>query len=147
MTGCTLFFKNRLGWVFVIPISVIESISTGLMTIKAIQHFRVSRSSLMTTIYNDGLLYFAYIQAITIANLTVMVSAPADIGMLVVVFQRVLHSVLCSRVLLHIRSAYEAQNRHLIGNTLPTMVVAQTEPVTDGRQPSNHLESQDGARN
>ncbi|TDL25177.1 hypothetical protein BD410DRAFT_628533 [Rickenella mellea] len=61
MKGCTFFFKNRLAWVDISLIAVIEFISTGLMIIKAIQHFRVSRNSLMTTIYHDGLLYFACI--------------------------------------------------------------------------------------
>ncbi|TDL13396.1 hypothetical protein BD410DRAFT_846995 [Rickenella mellea] len=61
MKGCTLFFKNRLAWVDIALIAVIEIVSTGLMIIKAIQHFRVSRSSLMTIIYHDGLLYFAFL--------------------------------------------------------------------------------------
>ncbi|TDL25178.1 hypothetical protein BD410DRAFT_826498 [Rickenella mellea] len=54
MTGCAIFFKNRLGWVAITLFSVVESISTGLMIIKAIQHF------------------------ITIANLVVIVIAPVS---------------------------------------------------------------------
>ncbi|TDL25188.1 hypothetical protein BD410DRAFT_826505 [Rickenella mellea] len=141
MKGCTLFFKNRLAWVDVALIAAVEFISTGLMIVKAIQHCRISRSSLMSTIYHDGLLYFAFILATTISNLMVMVFAPLEINELMVVVQRVLHSVLCSRVLLRIRGAYEAQNRHLICDSLPTIVMAQfLEPLNDSLQSSDRLE-------
>ncbi|TDL13397.1 hypothetical protein BD410DRAFT_468610 [Rickenella mellea] len=64
-----------------------------------------------------------------------------------IVVQRVLHSVLCSRVLLHIRSAYKAQQRHLIGDSLPPIVIAQiTEPLNDSLWPSDHSESHNGRR-
>ncbi|TDL25206.1 hypothetical protein BD410DRAFT_630888 [Rickenella mellea] len=117
MRGCTLLYRNRLAWIDFLLFLAIESTSTGLMVIKAIQHFRVSRNSLMTTIYHDG---------IAIANVIVFVVAPWEVNGFLIVVQRVLHSILCSRVILHIRSAHEAQTRWLIGDTLPPMVVAQS---------------------
>ncbi|TDL25176.1 hypothetical protein BD410DRAFT_785019 [Rickenella mellea] len=60
-----------------------------------------------------------------------------------VVVQRVLHSVLCSRVLLHIRSAYHAQNRQHVVPSMPTMVIAQfTEHLNDSLRPCDQPESQ-----
>ncbi|TDL25239.1 hypothetical protein BD410DRAFT_632792 [Rickenella mellea] len=112
-------------------------VSTGLMVVKAIQHcdiqsfyatnyfrinacvcpfkVRVSRSPLMTTICHDGLLYFACILATTIANLIVIAHAPEELNASLIEVQRVLHSALCSRVLLNIRSAYETQKRRCSG--------------------------------
>ncbi|TDL25204.1 hypothetical protein BD410DRAFT_630725 [Rickenella mellea] len=144
MKGCTLFFKNRLAWVDIALIAVIEIVSTGLMIIKAIQHFRVSRSSLMTIIYHDGLLYFAFLLAATISNLMVIVFAPVEISEFMVVVQRVLHSVLCSRIILHIRSAYKAQTRYLSGDTLPPMVIAKAvEPLNHRLWPRNQYGGKD----
>ncbi|TDL25240.1 hypothetical protein BD410DRAFT_632978 [Rickenella mellea] len=139
VTGCAPIFRNRLAWIDFVLFLAVESTSTGLMVIKAIQHFRVSRHSLMTTIYNDGLLYFGLVLAMAIANVIVFVVAPRDMNGFLIIVQRVLHSLLCSRVLLHIRSAYEAQNRRLIGDSLPTMVIAQmAEPLNDSLWPSDH---------
>ncbi|TDL21270.1 hypothetical protein BD410DRAFT_310614 [Rickenella mellea] len=89
MTGCTLFFENRLAW--------------------AVQYFRIGGSSLMTVIYHDGLLYFACILATSITNLVVVLVAPAELHPFLIVVQRVLHSVLCSRILLHIRAVYSTE--------------------------------------
>ncbi|TDL25205.1 hypothetical protein BD410DRAFT_630709 [Rickenella mellea] len=148
MRGCTLFFKNRLLWIDLVLVTVVEFTSTGLLVIKAIQHFRITRSSLMTTIYHDGVLYFACVLATTVANLIVVLSASADINNFLIVVQRVLHSVLCSRVLLHIRSAYKAQQRHLTGDSLPPIVISQiTEPSSDSLWPSDHSEFHNGRRN
>ncbi|TDL27139.1 hypothetical protein BD410DRAFT_783333 [Rickenella mellea] len=68
MTGCTLFFANRLAWVSFVGIMAIESALISLLVYKAVQHFRVARSSLMTILYRDGLLYFAFVLATSICE-------------------------------------------------------------------------------
>ncbi|TDL21274.1 hypothetical protein BD410DRAFT_310979 [Rickenella mellea] len=106
MTGCTLFFENRLAWVSFVLIITVESTLISLLAYKAVQYFRIGGSSLMTVIYHDGLLYFACILATSITNLVVVLVAPAELHPFLIVVQRVLHSVLCSRILLHIRAVY-----------------------------------------
>ncbi|TDL25194.1 hypothetical protein BD410DRAFT_785052 [Rickenella mellea] len=130
MKGCAFVFANRLEWVDLFLVAFVEFISTILLMVKAFQHFRLTRRSLMTTIYNDGLLYFSCILATTIANLFVVFTAPAQLNNFLIVVQRVLHSVLCNRVVLHIREAYHAQTDVLLdGFTLSVMEAAPMEVV------------------
>ncbi|TDL21269.1 hypothetical protein BD410DRAFT_310598 [Rickenella mellea] len=109
MTGCTLFFENRFAWVSFVLIIIVESALIGLLAFKAVEYFRFGGGSLMSVIYHDGLLYFACILATSIANLVVVLVAPAELHPFLIVAQRVLHSLLCSRILLRIRAAYQAQ--------------------------------------
>ncbi|TDL21268.1 hypothetical protein BD410DRAFT_310550 [Rickenella mellea] len=111
MTGCTLFFKNRLAWVSFALIIVVESTLMILLAYKAVQHFRIGGGSLMTVIYHDGLLYFACILSTSITNLAVVLVAPAELHPFLIVVQRVLHSVLCSRIMLNIRAVYRNQTQ------------------------------------
>ncbi|TDL21284.1 hypothetical protein BD410DRAFT_312021 [Rickenella mellea] len=109
MKGCTLLFENRDAWIPIVLHIPVESIFFILLAYKAVQYFRFGSSSLMTVIYHDGLLYFACILATSITNLVVVIVAPAELSPFLIPLQRVLHSVLCSRILLHIRAVYHTQ--------------------------------------
>ncbi|TDL23385.1 hypothetical protein BD410DRAFT_787192 [Rickenella mellea] len=108
MTGCALHFANRNAWITFLLVMLDESTFVILLSIKAWQHFQNGRSRLMVGMYNDGLLHFACILASSIANLITVVVAPVELHSFLIVVQRVMHSVLCNRVLLHIRGAYQA---------------------------------------
>ncbi|TDL21283.1 hypothetical protein BD410DRAFT_790059, partial [Rickenella mellea] len=110
MKGCTLLFENRDAWISFVLIITVESTLIGLLVYKAVQYFRVGGSTLMTVIYHDGLLYFACILATSITNLVVVIFAPAELSPFLIPLQRDLHSVLCSRILLHIRAVYQTQD-------------------------------------
>ncbi|KAJ7689623.1 hypothetical protein B0H17DRAFT_1331723 [Mycena rosella] len=81
---------------------------------QSLYSMRYSRESWIVQLYRDGMLFYAYLLAISIANILVPVLAPSMLSNWlatavlspVVPFpspQRVLHSVLCTRVLLLIR--------------------------------------------
>ncbi|TDL25228.1 hypothetical protein BD410DRAFT_785096 [Rickenella mellea] len=111
LTGCTLFFKNRLLWINFVTGAVLEVVSTLLLIVRAVQNFyqsRVIRSSLIGVMVRDGVFYFIFMLAATIVNLIVVLAAPAEMNSFLVVIERVLYSVLCNRVILNIRG-YGAQ--------------------------------------
>jgi len=68
------------------------------------KHWRM-RSPLVATLYQDGVLFYAFIVAISIFNLVVAVSWSAEYIDLLNSLQRILHSVLASRVILDIRES------------------------------------------
>ncbi|TDL25196.1 hypothetical protein BD410DRAFT_630272 [Rickenella mellea] len=89
-------------------VALLESVSIVLLAIRAFQ-FRHFEQSLMTTLYCDGLYSYFCILAFTIGNVVVILGKPLRMSLLLIVVQRVMHSVLCNRILLHVREVYELQ--------------------------------------
>ncbi|KAH8113175.1 hypothetical protein DFH11DRAFT_1510924 [Phellopilus nigrolimitatus] len=116
--GCFLAFKNRFVYVDFILIIVTESVMLVMLVAKALQHFKHSRSTLMVRMFNDGVIYFAYILLTSIANLVSILVAPVEMHNFLIITQRVFHSIFCTRVLLHIRGAYT--NNLLLASTSVT---------------------------
>ncbi|KAF5324710.1 hypothetical protein D9611_004127 [Ephemerocybe angulata] len=65
--------------------------------------FRDLRSPLIKTFYLDGFFYFLILSAISIGNMIVDLVGPPEYRFLIVVLQRVMHSVLSGRMILHLR--------------------------------------------
>ncbi|EJD00614.1 uncharacterized protein FOMMEDRAFT_30591 [Fomitiporia mediterranea MF3/22] len=105
-TGCPLQFANRFVFVDFAIVMVTESAMLVLLIIKALEHFKHSRSTLMVRMFKDGVIYFIFILCTSIANLVTILSAPVELHEFLIITQRILHSIFCSRVLLHIRGAY-----------------------------------------
>ncbi|TDL25275.1 hypothetical protein BD410DRAFT_785162 [Rickenella mellea] len=124
--GCALVATNRWVWWPIMQLMVIESVLIILLAYKAFQHFRVGRTSLITIMYYDGLLYFICIQVTLVANLVVVLVTTVALKSFLVNLQRVLHSVLCTRILLHIRRVHKTDILQR-DETLPTMVVASIQ--------------------
>ncbi|KAL5514110.1 hypothetical protein ACEPAG_2871 [Sanghuangporus baumii] len=77
-----------------------------LTLVRARHHYlsRQTRSPLIWQLYKDGLLYYVYLLAFSLVNLITAVAAPPAYTNWLTTPQRVMHSLLCTRVLLHIRS-------------------------------------------
>ncbi|TDL28069.1 hypothetical protein BD410DRAFT_342236 [Rickenella mellea] len=76
VAGCSFTFSNRLIFINFILIMVSETIMVILLIIKAFQHFRVHRATLMVAMYQDGLFHYSLILATSIANVFLMLLAP-----------------------------------------------------------------------
>ncbi|TDL22468.1 hypothetical protein BD410DRAFT_803600 [Rickenella mellea] len=106
MKGCTLLFENRDARISFVLLIAIESTLVILLAYKAVQYCELI---IHTTKLLD--LIASYI-ATSITNLVVIIVAPSSrdtFRKLENSLQRVLHSVLCSRILLHIRAVYQTQ--------------------------------------
>jgi len=90
-------------------IMVVELTIVSLTVWKGIQQWRVrGTSTLLSTLYRDGALFFASLFAISMANFLLYVTTPSELAMLEFLLpeiQRTLHSVLTARIILHLRDA------------------------------------------
>ncbi|KAL5489762.1 hypothetical protein ACEPAI_4594 [Sanghuangporus weigelae] len=98
--------SSRIIFVAYLLLVICETTIVALTLIQAWRHYRSNQieSPLISQLYQDGLLYFVYLQVFSIFNIIIAVAGPPDIGNLLATPQRVLHSLLCTRVLLHIRT-------------------------------------------
>ncbi|TFK63332.1 hypothetical protein BDN72DRAFT_847722 [Pluteus cervinus] len=71
----------------------------------------IRRSTLSQVVYQDGVLYYLYLVALSTMNIALILSLPGNFATLLVTnIQRVSYSILTSRVVLHIRKqAYQTQ--------------------------------------
>ncbi|TFK63333.1 hypothetical protein BDN72DRAFT_328595 [Pluteus cervinus] len=86
---------------------------TGLLSLMVIQAFRayepgwrcsVNQPTLSHIVYQDGVLYYLYLVALSTLNVIVTLKLPgSSADLLITSIQRVLYSVLTTRVVLHIR--------------------------------------------
>ncbi|TDL25274.1 hypothetical protein BD410DRAFT_785160 [Rickenella mellea] len=124
--GCALVATNRWVWWPIMQLMIIESALIILLAYKALQHFRIGRTSLITVMYYDGLLYYICIQVTLIANLVVVLVTTVALKSFLIDLQRVFHSVLCARILLHIRRVHKTDVLQS-DETLPTMALATNQ--------------------
>ncbi|TFK71030.1 hypothetical protein BDN72DRAFT_838270 [Pluteus cervinus] len=117
---------NFLCWTF------LTVYDTGLLVLTAIPAFRARRSSgaafqstLIHAIYRDGVLYYLYLVALSAINVILTLKLPSDYAILLLSLERVIYSILTSRVVLHIREqAYQSQ---VISLNLPNLTNTNTE--------------------
>ncbi|KIJ50327.1 hypothetical protein M422DRAFT_245580 [Sphaerobolus stellatus SS14] len=85
---------------------IFETIILILTVVSAFKQSNLRKTSLGETLYKDGLMYYVYLTLFTVANLLVLaVPAVATSGASLVLLQRVIHSIVTSHILLHIRRA------------------------------------------
>ncbi|TEB31402.1 hypothetical protein FA13DRAFT_365468 [Coprinellus micaceus] len=68
--------------------------------------FKRSKSRLVTLMYRDGLVYFVLLTAISAGNMICYFVAPPGYSFLLITPQRALHSILATRMVLHLRKMY-----------------------------------------
>ncbi|KAF8582157.1 hypothetical protein K439DRAFT_169662 [Ramaria rubella] len=85
-------------------ILLFETIILVLTLVKGVAHYRNSSSSLVATLYKDGLLYYIYLTSFSLGNVFFLVFL-VDTGASLILMQRAFHSILTGRILLHLRTA------------------------------------------
>lgn len=108
---CALVSNSRrigvawLGW------TGFELVIVVMTLIKYFQDSRHCRSSSMIrSLYRDGIIYFIYIFAVSVANVGILYTTPAgSYTVLLTVMQRALHAILSCRIILHIRMSADKQ--------------------------------------
>ncbi|KAJ7346214.1 hypothetical protein DFH08DRAFT_961659 [Mycena albidolilacea] len=100
--GCTLAKASSIIIFSYLSVTILETMV--LTAVRAYRDLRYSRLPWLIQLYRDGILFFIYLLMISLANILVPILAPSMFSNWLASPQRVLHSVLCSRVLLHIRA-------------------------------------------
>jgi len=130
-TGCIITFGDQIDWAAFLVLIVSEIFALTLLLVKA---WKLSHSAIMKTIFRDGVVYFIFILVASIANVLILRFTSSDLCNFLLGTQAALHSVLCNRLLLHIRGAYESMNVHVYSRT-----TAPTMNLQDAYGPSNSM--------
>ncbi|CAA7269379.1 unnamed protein product [Cyclocybe aegerita] len=108
--GCRVSQASPIVIVAYILLMVLETTMAVLTGIKAFRHLRHSNSPWVVQLYRDGLMFYVYLTCISIANVLVPILAPRTFSNWLATPQRVMHSVLCTRVLFLILKQRNAAN-------------------------------------
>ncbi|KAJ6518215.1 hypothetical protein C8R47DRAFT_8740 [Mycena vitilis] len=110
--GCQLAKASSIIIFAYIMLMVFETTNFVLTAIKAYRDLRRSRQPWLVQLYRDGLLFYVYLLAISLANILVPILAPPMYANWLASPQRILHSVLCTRVLLLLRGGSQSSSRN-----------------------------------
>ncbi|KAH0580360.1 hypothetical protein H2248_001861 [Termitomyces sp. 'cryptogamus'] len=120
--GCLLLKARPLINVAYIMLVICETTMAVLTVIRAYHLFREPQTTWIIQLHKDGLIFYAFLLPLSLANIIVPVTAPSMFANWLATPQRVIHSILCTRVLFLIlrqRSATTLTNRLPgSGNTL-----------------------------
>ncbi|KAF8997602.1 hypothetical protein BDQ17DRAFT_1363090 [Cyathus striatus] len=90
-----------------ILIMVYDAVTLGLMTVRGLDAFRPKyvkmQTHLINAVHRDGIIYYFYLFVLSLVNVILSFTLPADFISFLAMYQRVLHSVLSCRAILHIR--------------------------------------------
>ncbi|KAJ7743934.1 hypothetical protein DFH07DRAFT_835194 [Mycena maculata] len=120
--GCFLSSASSILIFAYLMIMVSETGIAVLTAVKAYRDLRRSRVPWIAKIYKDGLLFYLYLLMISIANVMVPIMAPSMFANWLATPQRVLHSVLCTRVLLLI-----LRQRRIVESGAPRTATSTSE--------------------
>ncbi|KAH7905099.1 hypothetical protein BJ138DRAFT_1165398 [Hygrophoropsis aurantiaca] len=84
----------------------------SLTIFQRLQHYRDSTTALINVLYRDGVYYMVTIFATSLVNMLFTLFTPLAYNEVLDTLQLVLHSILASRILFHLREADEIVHRH-----------------------------------
>ncbi|KAF7361215.1 hypothetical protein MSAN_01153600 [Mycena sanguinolenta] len=125
--GCTLAHAGTALIFAYLLIMISETAIAILTAVKAYRDLRRSRIPWILKLYRDGMLFYVYLLLISIANVMVPIMAPSMYANWLGTPQRVLHSVLCSRVLLLI-----LRRRRIASTETQESIMSESEVITTG---------------
>ncbi|KAF9067033.1 hypothetical protein BDP27DRAFT_1404087 [Rhodocollybia butyracea] len=103
--GCMILGGKPILFVEWVILIVYEAMILTLMLIPGVAFFRSgNRSALTTVVYRDGITYYLFLFGMSVTNLLTVLLLPRNLGNLFLPYQRVMHTLLTSRVILHMRS-------------------------------------------
>lgn len=140
-SSCFLAYESdSAGLVCYMMLLAVESVITLLTVWKTFDTYRKSGfhfNQIVSMIYCEGLFYYFMILPITITNVVVLLHAPMGLLLLLDSPLTVMHSILCCRLVLHVRevSEYNAEDEEDDDDLLPTFfIVTVMEPYMSTKQ-------------
>ncbi|KAJ8088358.1 hypothetical protein PM082_022431 [Marasmius tenuissimus] len=102
--GCFISGGSHILYLCWVLMMVYDSGTLIMILIPGIAAFRLGGSSeLVKAVYRDGVMYYVYLFLVSMVNVIIILTLPPDLVHLLSSFERVLHSILVSRAVLHIR--------------------------------------------
>jgi len=108
--GCILAHSNIAFFYLWFHIITWDTLTLVLILVPAVRAYRYGgNSALMTSVYREGIVYYIYLFVLSFVNIILGITLPMQYQHLLATVERMIHSMLSSRVLLQIR----AQAGHL----------------------------------
>ncbi|KAJ6588567.1 hypothetical protein B0H19DRAFT_1100124 [Mycena capillaripes] len=128
LTGGTAIFAG-------IPFVIVLLNDTVIMMYTlwiGLKNYRNSRNPLIFILYRDGIMYYMFLCIISAVNFATLVQAPMPMAQLFNTFLRVVHSILSTRILLHVRDIEHLESqRTLTGTTVSRVVLSFAGPSVE----------------
>ncbi|KZV87619.1 hypothetical protein EXIGLDRAFT_773474 [Exidia glandulosa HHB12029] len=99
VTGSTTLIS--MSWIILM---VMDFIILSLTVLRGIHHFRFRSSTLIVSLYRDGILYFVYLFSLSLANVVLLYTTAPEYTILINQILRVLHAMLSCRIILGLRA-------------------------------------------
>ncbi|KAJ7581991.1 hypothetical protein C8J56DRAFT_1028967 [Mycena floridula] len=103
ISGCYPLRSSNLIFIVYVLIVFDESVVMFLTLWIGYKRYMGSKNQLVYVLYRDGILYFVYQFFFHLGNVVVMIAAPPELWDLLNTIQRVMHTLLSTRVMLHVR--------------------------------------------
>jgi len=141
--GCTQTNGSPIIAIDFILIIIWESAVLGLTLFSGLPSFRVDRGrSLLSVAYRDGVLFYIYLLAFSIVNITVVIAAPRLLAGILTTMQRAVHSCLSARVILNLREVERRElDQSLAINSIPLRDIKSRFEVRFARSDPSTLAS------
>ncbi|KAF7329978.1 hypothetical protein MKEN_00261800 [Mycena kentingensis (nom. inval.)] len=97
------------------------------------KNYRHTRNPLIITLYTDGIIYYFFLCAISALNVATMLQAPSVTAQLFNTFLPVIHSILSTRIVLHVRdverreSERRTRSANQVNNNISFVIDSETE--------------------
>ncbi|KAF8148277.1 hypothetical protein B0H34DRAFT_737676 [Crassisporium funariophilum] len=109
--GCFLIDGNKVVFMCWVVVIIWDAFVLALMLISGYRAYRDGgNSALVQNVYRDGLIFYIYLFVLSGVNIIVILTLPPGYIILLASTERCLHSMLSSRVLLHIRAHVKARD-------------------------------------
>jgi len=126
--GCFVTHASTVLRVDFIASAALEFIALCLMALSAFRAYKVGdRNQLSTVLHRDGIIYYIFLLGASIANVSVMSAAPADLEFMMIPVCGALYTVLTSRIVLNIRNV--GRKDTLVGTQLHTYAGSNQSPM------------------
>lgn len=134
--GCYPTAGSGIMYIAWIILLIYDTMNLVLISIPAYRSYRLGgNSQFVRSVYTDGILYYVCLFVLSALNIAVVVSMPRDLVALLSMMERVLHSVLTCRVVLHIHSM---SNRPLFSTDSFSKLSYQSENAINLGGPHAH---------
>ncbi|KAF8839346.1 hypothetical protein BDN67DRAFT_1003745 [Paxillus ammoniavirescens] len=104
MSGCYKMGAGSVVFALFMVIMVTEAVTTTLRLCRAFRHFRHTPNALVQNMMCDGAFYCV---TMFFANVLVIFLVPLQYADMIVVYQTVMHTILTTRMQLHLRKVNE----------------------------------------
>ncbi|KAH8119853.1 hypothetical protein DFH11DRAFT_1739165, partial [Phellopilus nigrolimitatus] len=129
LSGCLVVSGNTILSINWILLMIFEAGILGLMVVKAVQKYRIQRSTIIyKAVYRDGSIFYVYLFVFSLANVIVILTLPHGFFNMLSSIERVTHSILTARILLNLRSLLSGKGGDTCSSGESTELVSVSFP-------------------